>query len=72
MNAIVFPMFVAGSEVGIMCHKPEWQQIIRKGLLGSHQCETLLSLLEELWKKEDPNLSVHELARQKRLEMGLI
>ncbi|OQE02407.1 hypothetical protein PENSOL_c002G00584 [Penicillium solitum] len=72
MNAIVFPMFVAGSEVGILCHRPEWQQTIRKGLLGSHQCETLLSLLEELWQKEEPNLNVHELARQKGLEMGLI
>ncbi|KAJ5498088.1 hypothetical protein N7453_007139 [Penicillium expansum] len=71
-NAIVFPMFVAGSEVGILCGKPEWQQTIRKGLLGSHQCEILLSLLEELWQKGDPNLSVHELARQKGLDMGLI
>ncbi|KAJ5275165.1 hypothetical protein N7497_005778 [Penicillium chrysogenum] len=71
-NAILFPMFVAGLEVSVLCRKPEWQQSIRKGLLGSHQCGILLSLLEELWQKEDPNLSVHELARQRGLEMGLI
>ena len=65
-------MFVAGLEVSVLCRKPEWQQSIRKGLLGSHQCGILLSLLEELWQKEDPNLSVHELARQRGLEMGLI
>jgi hypothetical protein len=71
-NAILFPMFVAGLEVDVLCRKPEWQQTIRKGLLGSHQCEILLSLLEELWQKEDPNLSVHGLARQRGLEMGLL
>lgn len=71
-NAILFPMFVAGLEVDILCRKPEWQQIIRNGLVDCHQCEILLSLLEELWQKEDPNLSVHELARQRGLEMGLI
>ncbi|KAJ5964317.1 uncharacterized protein N7479_004193 [Penicillium vulpinum] len=71
-NATLFPMFVAGLEVSIMCRKPEWQEIIRKTLIDSHQSEILLSLLEELWQKEDPNLSVHELARQRGLEMGLI
>ncbi|KXG53693.1 uncharacterized protein PGRI_007430 [Penicillium griseofulvum] len=71
-NAILFPTFVAGLEVGVLCHKPEWQQTIREGLLGSNQSEILLSLLEELWQKKDPNLSVHELARQKGLEMGLL
>ncbi|KAJ5206889.1 hypothetical protein N7472_003337 [Penicillium cf. griseofulvum] len=71
-NAILFPMFVAGLEVGVLCRKPEWQQTIRKALLGSHQWEILLSLLEELWQKEDPNLSVHGLARQRGLEMGLL
>ncbi|KAJ5503405.1 hypothetical protein N7463_006279 [Penicillium fimorum] len=71
-NAVLFPIFVAGLEVGLLCHKPEWKQSIREGLLGSHQCEILLSLLEELWQKEDPNLSVHELARRRGLEMGLL
>ncbi|KAJ5170364.1 uncharacterized protein N7500_003147 [Penicillium coprophilum] len=71
-NAILFPMFVAGLEVGVLCCKPEWQQTIRKALLDSHQCEILLSLLEELWRKEDPNLNVHELARQRGLEIGLL
>ncbi|KAJ5373988.1 hypothetical protein N7517_005994 [Penicillium concentricum] len=71
-NATLFPMFVAGLEVGVLCHKPEWKQTIRKGLLDSHQCGILFSLLEELWQKEDPNLNVHELARRRGLEMGLL
>ncbi|KAJ5824139.1 hypothetical protein N7447_006479 [Penicillium robsamsonii] len=71
-NAVLFPLFVAGLEVGVLCRKPEWKQPIRKVLLGSHQCQILLSLLEELWQKEDPNLNVHELARQRGLEMGLL
>jgi hypothetical protein len=72
MNAIMFPTFIAGLEVEVLCHKPEWQQSIRNGLLNSHQCEILLSLLEELWRRAEPGLSVHDLARQRGIEMGLV
>lgn len=72
INAILFPMFMAGLEVDVMCHKPEWQQTIRNAFLNSHQCEILLSLLEELWRRADTSLSVHDLARQRGIEMGLI
>jgi hypothetical protein len=71
-NAILFPMFIAGLEVDVLCHKPEWQQTIRNVLLNTHQCDLLLSLLEELWQRADPGLSVHDLARQKGIEMGLL
>ncbi|CAI7663618.1 unnamed protein product [Penicillium glandicola] len=71
-NATLFPTFVAGLEVGVLCRKLEWKQTIRKALIDSHQCQILLSLLEELWQKEDSDLSVHDLARQRGLEMGLL
>lgn len=72
VNAILFPTFIVGLEVEVLCHKPEWQQIIRNSLLDSRQCEILLSLLEELWQRADSSLSVHDLARQRGIEMGLI
>ncbi|KAJ6044886.1 hypothetical protein N7499_007390 [Penicillium canescens] len=71
-NATIFPMFVAGLEVSVLCRKPEWQQAIRKEFSQSHQCQILLSLLEELWRKGDPAIDIHELARSKGLEMGLL
>lgn len=55
-----------------MCNQLEWQQVIRNALRNSHQCEILLDLLEELWHRADPILSVHDLARQRGIEMGLL
>jgi hypothetical protein len=71
-NATIFPMFVAGLEVSVLCRKPEWQQAIRKEFTQSHQCQILLGLLEELWGKGDPAIDIDELARSKGLEMGLL
>ncbi|CAG8010956.1 unnamed protein product [Penicillium salamii] len=72
VNAILFPVFIAGLEVEVLHHKLDWQQMIRNSLKTSHQCEILLSLLEELWQRADPSLSVHDLARQRGIEMGLV
>ncbi|KAK9852402.1 hypothetical protein MYU51_008133 [Penicillium brevicompactum] len=71
-NAIILPVFIAGLEIYVLCRKPEWQQMIRTSLRTSHQCEILLSLLEEIWQRADPSLSVHDLARQRGIEMGLL
>ena len=71
-NAILFPIIVAGLEVSVLCQNPQWQLTIRKCMLGSPQDEILLDLLEELWRKNDPILSVDNLARAKGVEMGLL
>ncbi|CAG7917408.1 unnamed protein product [Penicillium olsonii] len=72
VNAILFPVVIAGLEFDVLCQKPDWQQLIRCSLKDSHQCEILLSLLEELWQQTDPGLNVHDLARQRGIEMGLL
>lgn len=72
VNSTMLPVFIAGLEIDVLCHKPEWQQMIRNCLGTSHQSEILLSLLEEIWQRADPSLSVHDLARQRGVEMGLI
>lgn len=72
MNAIIFPLFIAGLEIEVMCNNLELQQVIRNALRNSHQCEILLDLLEELWHRADPTLSVHDLARGRGIEMGLL
>ncbi|KAJ6015487.1 hypothetical protein N7540_010078 [Penicillium herquei] len=57
-NAILFPVVVAGLEVSVICQNSQWQETIRKCTLGSRQDEILLDLLEEMWRKNDPILSV--------------
>lgn len=71
-NAVLFPRFVAGLEVKVMCENPQWQETIRKCSMGSRQDDILLGLLEEMWRREDSNLSVDDLARAQGVEMGLL
>lgn len=71
-NAVIYPTFVAGLEVTVFCKNPDWQNTIRKCVSGSRQDEILLDLLQEMWRREDPNLSVDDLARERGFEMGLL
>jgi hypothetical protein len=71
-NATIFPMFVAGLEVSVLCRRPEWQQFIRRGFTETHQGRILLGLLEELWGSEDSAIDVDGLARSRGIEMGLL
>ncbi|KAJ5622320.1 hypothetical protein N7528_005552 [Penicillium herquei] len=71
-NAVLFPVVVAGLEVSVICKNSQWQETIRKCTLGSRQDEILLELLEEMWQKNDPILSVDNLARARGVEMGLL
>ncbi|KAJ5734463.1 hypothetical protein N7493_003249 [Penicillium malachiteum] len=68
-NAVLFPVVVAGLEVSVICKNTQWQETIRKCTLGSRQDEILLDLLEEMWQKNDPILSVDNLARARGVEM---
>ncbi|KAJ5935276.1 hypothetical protein N7466_004823 [Penicillium verhagenii] len=71
-NAILFPIVVAGLEVSVLCENPEWQINIQKCMRGSRQHDLLLELLHEMWQKNDPILSVDDIARVKGIEMGLL
>ncbi|KAK5788771.1 hypothetical protein VI817_009729 [Penicillium citrinum] len=71
-NAILYPLFVAGLEVEVMCENRQWQKTIRNCFLGSRQDEILLDLLEEMWTRADPDLNVDDLAREREMEMGLL
>jgi hypothetical protein len=71
-NAVLFPIFVAGLEVSVLTKDLDCQKAIRRCVLGSRQDEILLSLLEEMWQRGDPDLNVDDLARERGLEMGLL
>lgn len=71
-NAVVFPTFTAGLEVSVMRQNPQWQQTLRYCASGSRQEEILLSLLEEMWQRNDPTFDVDDLARARGVEMGLL
>lgn len=71
-NAVVFPFFIAGLEVEVMCRNPQWQSTIRNRASTSKQDEILLELLEEIWRRNEPTLDVNTLARAKDIEMGLL
>ncbi|KAJ5376804.1 hypothetical protein N7509_013690 [Penicillium cosmopolitanum] len=71
-NAVLFPIFVAGLEITVLAENPQCQKAIRTCTFGSRQDEILLSLLEEMWRRNDPDLNVDDLARERGLEMGLL
>jgi hypothetical protein len=71
-NAIQFPIVVAGLEVSVLCQNPQFQVMIRKCMLGTRQDEILYDLLQEMWQKNDPILSIDNLARARGVEMGLL
>lgn len=71
-NSILFPIVVAGLEVSVLCQNPQWQLTIRKCMLGTRQDEILFDLLQEIWQRNDPNLSIDSLARARGVEMGLL
>ncbi|KAJ5659369.1 hypothetical protein N7507_005820 [Penicillium longicatenatum] len=71
-NAIQFPIVVAGLEVSVLCQNPQFQVMIRKCMLATRQDEILYDLLQEMWQKNDPILSIDNLARARGVEMGLL
>ncbi|KAJ5675539.1 hypothetical protein N7462_008436 [Penicillium macrosclerotiorum] len=71
-NAVNLPLFIAGLEVTVISHNPQWQRTIRSCVLGSRQDEILLDILEELWHRNDPMLDVDDIARARGVEMGLL
>lgn len=71
-NAILYPLFVAGLEIRVMCKNVQWQKTIQNCFLGSRQDQILLDLLQEMWTRADPDLNVDDLARERQMEMGLL
>ncbi|CAL5873659.1 uncharacterized protein PFLUO_LOCUS7941 [Penicillium psychrofluorescens] len=71
-NAKNYPLFVAGLEITVLRPRPDWQKKIRSFLLLTRQDELILSLLEEMWRRDDPNFSVDQVAQERGIEMGLL
>ena len=71
-NAVLFPIFVAGIEVSVLSQNPQWQKTLRACALGSRQDDVLFRLLDVLNQRNDPNLNVDDLARERGIEMGLL
>jgi len=71
-NAKNYPLFVAGLEIAVLRRHPDWQKKIRSFLLLTRQDELILGLLEEMWRRDDPDFNVDQLAQERGIEMGLI
>lgn len=78
MNAINYPLFVAGLEIGVLNSRPEWKMLIRdcycderRGKYGVDD-RLQLKVLEEFWQRNDMTLNVNDLAREMNLELGLL
>lgn len=75
INAIEYPIFVAGLEVDLMNANPEWKRAIMECFADRYRQETgeenrlATQLLEELWTRGEGD--VNELARERGLELGL-
>ncbi|XHG09637.1 hypothetical protein AWENTII_012683 [Aspergillus wentii] len=79
MNAINYPVFVAGLEVMIINSNAEWKELIRSCFMSSHlrseygfEDRLLLEILEEAWKRNDERVDVDELAKARGTELGLL
>jgi hypothetical protein len=71
-NAKNYPLFAAGLEITVLRPRPDWQKKIRSFLLLTRQDELILSLLEEMWRRDDSNFSVDQVAQERGVEMGLL
>lgn len=78
MNAINYPLFVAGQDVVTMNSHPDWKQLVRDCYCDIKREEygvddrLQLKVLEELWRRNDAMLNVNDLAREMNLELGLL
>ncbi|KAJ5096012.1 hypothetical protein NUU61_005368 [Penicillium alfredii] len=71
-NAILYPLFAAGMDIPVLNRRPYWKDTIRSCALGTYQDGILLNLLEEIWERNDPDLTTDDLARSRGIETGLI
>jgi hypothetical protein len=78
MNAVPYPVFIAGLQTEVMNNDPALKQLVRSHLIldsnGSvrrKQCKLELELLEEYWRYSSGTVSIHQLAQARGIELGL-
>ncbi|RAK95302.1 Zn(II)2Cys6 transcription factor [Aspergillus ibericus CBS 121593] len=78
INAIPYPVFVAGLQTAVLDKNPGLREFVRKilavtgeGPFWNRQYRLLLNLLEEYWTYPSDTVSIHELAQLKEIEVGL-
>ncbi|OJI89135.1 hypothetical protein ABZX51_010100 [Aspergillus tubingensis] len=78
INAIPYPVFVAGLQSDALNKDPELRDFIRRILLAiaegpfwNKQYRLLLDLLEEYWTYPENNINIHEIAQSRGIELGL-
>ncbi|KAL3496404.1 C6 finger domain protein [Aspergillus germanicus] len=78
INALPYPIFVAGLQVGILTEYPALKQSVRSFLLPAaaepfwnKQYQIILDLLEEYWTCAPGTVNIHQLAQAREIELGL-
>ncbi|OJJ68035.1 hypothetical protein ASPBRDRAFT_47547 [Aspergillus brasiliensis CBS 101740] len=78
MNAIPYPVFVAGLQTDALNKDPDLREFIRRimvaiaeGPFWNKQYLLLLDLLEEYWTHSQNTINIHEIAQSRGIELGL-
>ncbi|KAL3447796.1 C6 finger domain protein [Aspergillus insuetus] len=78
INALPYPIFVAGLQVGILAEYPTLKESVRSFLLPTaaepfwnKQYQIILDLLEEYWTCAPGTVNIHQLAQAREIELGL-
>jgi hypothetical protein len=79
LNALKYPVFMAGLQANIINANAELKDVIRRCLSTwqeqqgyARDYHLVLEILEEWWLRHDEMSSVHELALQRGMEIGLL
>lgn len=71
-NSTLYPLIIAGQEVQILHDHAHWQEVIRECSLDLHQGGILFEILEEMWQENKEKPDIHERARARNVEIGLL
>ncbi|GAT29874.1 C6 finger domain protein [Aspergillus luchuensis] len=78
INAIPYPVFVAGLQTDALNKDPDLREFIRKILVAiadgpfwNKQYRLLLELLEEYWTYPQNTINIHQIAQSRGIELGL-
>ncbi|KAF7592550.1 hypothetical protein BBP40_012774, partial [Aspergillus hancockii] len=79
LNAIKYPVFIAGLQADVVNADAELKEVIRRCLSAwqeqqgyARDYQLLLEILEEWWLRHGEMSSVHELALRRGMEIGLL
>ncbi|GKZ52235.1 hypothetical protein AnigIFM49718_000108 [Aspergillus niger] len=78
INAIPYPVFVAGLQTDALNKNPDSREFIRRILVAiaegpfwNKQYRLLLDLLEEYWTYPENTINIHQIAQSRGIELGL-